>query len=416
MSLVLIIAVLNVGLGFAVAVLLGQRWRAVAAEEGLAAGLWPAIAGRRGEAPSDVPVNTPQPAAKIAPLPMTDDAPPRPPFSPQARAIDECRTHVDAFHERLDAADEQLRAQDSAFDAAAIEACLASLRTATEEYLIHRQQGATQIGDMAAALGADSDAATELQAAVSRQDEQIGHAHERFTQFTSDGDLAQERAELAIETSRLLDANHGVRDALVSAATAFDRVERRLDPNAPCPPDALTGLTTRAGLEVGLAEHWLRDPHRVRALCVAMFDIDGMAGINQAHGHRAGDDILRALAGVFRNELRQEMTVGRFAGEKFCLVMPDIDVRFATNLVERIRQTLELTQFVRGASPIRLTTSSGITESTAEDTARSLFDRADAALREAKRYGRNRTFLHEGKYPTPVIPPNFSLEEKQISI
>jgi hypothetical protein len=45
-----------------------------------------------------------------------------------------------------------------------------------------------------------------------------------------------------------------------------------------------------------------------------------------------------------------------------------------------------------------------------------LMTRTEATLREAKRYGRNRTFLHEGKYPTPVVPPNFALEEKRIEL
>ena len=290
------------------------------------------------------------------------------------------------------------------------------LRTTTAEYLSQREYDESQFGDLDAALGPDSDAGTLLRAAVSRQDEQIEAAQGRFAQFTADGDVAQERQDLVAETSRLLDANHDVRDALTSAAVAFDRNEPRLDANATCPCDGLTELETRAGLEVALAKLWQRDPHRLRALCIAMIDIDAMAAINQAHGHRAGDDVLQALAGVLRTEQRQEMIVGRVAGQRFCLLLPDCDVRVATNLVERIRQTLELTHFVRGTHHIRLTVSCSISEATAKDTARSLFDRVEAALHEAKRYGRNRTFLHEGKYPAPVIPPNFSLAAKEIAI
>jgi hypothetical protein len=57
-----------------------------------------------------------------------------------------------------------------------------------------------------------------------------------------------------------------------------------------------------------------------------------------------------------------------------------------------------------------------VVEAASRDTAASLCQRADAALREAKRYGRNRTFLYEGEYPTPVVPPSFSLEEKPLAV
>lgn len=407
------IAVLNICLGFAVALLLGHRWRALVAAD--AGGLAPC-------AGSPAPHIATAPAAPPAAAPKPDAAPPppkvenRPAASPQAQAVTQCRAHVDTYQQRLDVADQQLRGEGGGFDAAGIEACLEALRTATAEYLSERRSDEAQMGDLETALGRGSDAAAVLRAAVTRQDAQIGTAQERFAAFKSDGDIAQEREELVVETSRLLDANHGVRDALTSATVAFDFAEHRLEADDVCPRDGLTELATRAGLEVALAKLWQRDPHRMRSLCVAMIDIDAMAAINQAHGHRAGDGVLTAVGGILKNDQRQEMIVGRFTGQRFCVLLPDCDSRFASNLAERIRQTLELTHFVHNQNHIRLTVSCGITQSTPEDTPGSLFERVQAALFEAKRYGRNRAFLHDGKYPTPVIPPNFSLEEKEIDI
>ena len=57
-----------------------------------------------------------------------------------------------------------------------------------------------------------------------------------------------------------------------------------------------------------------------------------------------------------------------------------------------------------------------MTDAAPNDTQQQLFERAAAALHEAKRYGRNRTFQHDGKYATPVVPPNFSSREKSIKI
>ena len=65
---------------------------------------------------------------------------------------------------------------------------------------------------------------------------------------------------------------------------------------------------------------------------------------------------------------------------------------------------------------IRVTICCAVVGAASEEAPEGLIERAEATLQEAKRYGCNRTFLHDGKYPTPVVPPNFSLEEKQVTL
>ena len=57
-----------------------------------------------------------------------------------------------------------------------------------------------------------------------------------------------------------------------------------------------------------------------------------------------------------------------------------------------------------------------VTAAVAEDKPETLFARGSVAIQEAKRYGQNRTFLHDGKYPTPVLPPDFGIQEKSVSL
>ena len=97
-------------------------------------------------------------------------------------------------------------------------------------------------------------------------------------------------------------------------------------------------------------------------------------------------------------------------------MFPDSDLRATTNAVERLRQIVELACFVYKNSEIRITVSCGVTEAVGEDTPDSVMARAEATLMEAKRYGRNRTFIHEGKYPTPVVPPKFPIEQRRMTL
>jgi diguanylate cyclase (GGDEF)-like protein len=106
----------------------------------------------------------------------------------------------------------------------------------------------------------------------------------------------------------------------------------------------------------------------------------------------------------------------RFSGQRFLLLLPDVSPRDAATLVEKLRQTIEKSRFRHRGQEIRVTVSCAVTEASSADSPEALFARTEATLYEAKRYGRNRTFLHEGKYPTPVIPPSFVGGEKEIEL
>jgi diguanylate cyclase (GGDEF)-like protein len=122
------------------------------------------------------------------------------------------------------------------------------------------------------------------------------------------------------------------------------------------------------------------------------------------------------MARLLEAETQPSDTVARYAGQRFALVLFDGNVRQAGDLVERIRQTVEAASFYHLEMEIRITLSGAVVEADAESTPQTLLARAEATLQEAKRYGRNRTFAHEGTYPTPVVPPGLSVEEKRITL
>ncbi len=151
--------------------------------------------------------------------------------------------------------------------------------------------------------------------------------------------------------------------------------------------DPLTGLPNKRILMEFLEFELNRAKRKGTPLSVAVFDIDDFKQINDTYGHLAGDQILRALAGVVRKNLRSTDIVGRFGGEEFVVIMPETDLKTAVRVMERLRRTVEETYF----EPVgNLSISVGITELKSDDDTESLLRRADEKLYQAKREGKNR--------------------------
>jgi len=129
-----------------------------------------------------------------------------------------------------------------------------------------------------------------------------------------------------------------------------------------------------------------------------MIDIDFFKNINDAHGHDAGDRILKQFsAGISRN-IRGIDLACRFGGEEFVVIMPETDMAIASLVAERIRQYTETFSFdVGGVNPVAMTTSIGVTSLIGNgDTPETILKRADDALYRAKNDGRNRVSEHIG--------------------
>jgi diguanylate cyclase (GGDEF)-like protein len=188
-----------------------------------------------------------------------------------------------------------------------------------------------------------------------------------------------------------------------------------------CPPqttdrsDPLTGCLNRAGIEADLGAWWTGVADHSR-LCVAMIDIDGLAETNSQFGYRAGNEILKAIAKLLDADRAENVHVARFSGQRFLLMFSDVETASATGTVERCRQTIAKASFEHQDSRIGVTVSCALARSGNDDSPSSLLLRAEAVLREAKRYGRNRTFLSEGKYPKPVTPSEITIEPLRISV
>jgi diguanylate cyclase (GGDEF)-like protein/PAS domain S-box-containing protein len=149
--------------------------------------------------------------------------------------------------------------------------------------------------------------------------------------------------------------------------------------------DELTGLPNRRAWDDELARELARAKRHQERLSVAMIDLDHFKEFNDEHGHQAGDHLLREAASAWRPAVRASDFVARYGGEEFAVLLPGCPPASATEVVDRIR----------AATPMGETCSAGIAAWDGEESAASLVSRADAALYEAKRAGRDRTVLAE---------------------
>ncbi len=156
--------------------------------------------------------------------------------------------------------------------------------------------------------------------------------------------------------------------------------------------DALTGLPNRRALAAALSRE-VSKPRGTRlddVFCVAILDIDHFKSVNDSLGHAAGDQALQAAASVLREDLRDADLVGRWGGEEFMLLTRQTSSDTAVEVCERLRQSFEVASLGDG---LRVTVSLGVALMRPEDDADSIVRRADEALYQAKRQGRNRVVL-----------------------
>lgn len=134
-----------------------------------------------------------------------------------------------------------------------------------------------------------------------------------------------------------------------------------------------------------------------RPMSIIVADIDHFKAINDQHGHDVGDTVIAHLAAILRGGARKSDLVARFGGEEFVMALPRTGLEDARILAERLRECLNcIPVVVAGAGEIRFTASFGIAQQDGVLDFDALFRRADAALYEAKRAGRDRVVLARG--------------------
>lgn len=156
--------------------------------------------------------------------------------------------------------------------------------------------------------------------------------------------------------------------------------------------DYLTGASNRGHFMLQGETELSRAVRYGKPLSLLMLDIDLFKLINDSHGHKAGDDVLKKLVETCRETLREVDIIGRIGGEEFAVLLPETPREQAAEVAERLRVELQETRIVMAQGlPLHFTVSIGVASMTSrEENVDMLLNAADGALYEAKEAGRNR--------------------------
>lgn len=156
--------------------------------------------------------------------------------------------------------------------------------------------------------------------------------------------------------------------------------------------DVLTDLPNRRFFFEQLKQYWYDlSGGRLGRFSLIMIDIDHFKRINDMHGHGTGDEVLRHIARVFRENLRSNEIPARLGGEEFALLMKEVPAEHAGRLAERLCEQLRNNPFRHHGMELRCTISVGVAQTRPSDTSfEDVLQRGDKALYQAKANGRNR--------------------------
>lgn len=178
------------------------------------------------------------------------------------------------------------------------------------------------------------------------------------------------------------------------------RYDERLERDAAI--DALTGLLNRRRLTQIVAQELARARRYNNPLTLALFDVDRFKEVNDRFGHAGGDLALQQIAAGLRKMSRAPDHTARQGGDEFCLLLPETSASEAEVLAGRVAQWLrDAPAYCEGASPITLSVGIAQLDTRADTGADVLWQRADAALYEAKNAGRDRIMVA----PAPIAAP-----------
>jgi diguanylate cyclase len=157
--------------------------------------------------------------------------------------------------------------------------------------------------------------------------------------------------------------------------------------------DTVTGLPNRLAYEERIEQELARWKRFGNPLTMLIWDVDDFKSINDRFGHQAGDKALRVIAQSLKSRLRETDFIARFGGEEFVCLLCGTQGEEALAVAEEMRRSVESNGFHSQGKPVAVTISCGVASFISGDTLADAFRRADQALYQAKRSGKNRCHL-----------------------
>jgi diguanylate cyclase len=205
------------------------------------------------------------------------------------------------------------------------------------------------------------------------------------------GEVLNETRALQVDTLRARDELMATQKRAIEAESRIRELELELERiSDQVSEDQLTGVLNRRGLEHALQRETARAERRHTPLSIGLLDIDNFKKLNDTLGHQAGDSALKHLAEVIRETLRPNDVVARYGGEEFLVLLPDTETAEGIDVMVRLQRELTRRFFLHDNERLLITFSAGVASFEPGEDPDSVIARADAAMYEAKRSGKNR--------------------------
>lgn len=162
-----------------------------------------------------------------------------------------------------------------------------------------------------------------------------------------------------------------------------------LEKNREAMIDVLTEIPNRLAYEKKASEEIARCKRFARPLSMAVWDVDLFKQVNDTYGHKVGDKVLKAIAQLLAERMRETDFIARYGGEEFVMFLPGADESEALEVADALRQKISVCKFNNQGELVKITVSCGISSFSEGDSHESMFERADKALYAAKHNGRN---------------------------
>lgn len=406
-SLVFVIGILNLILGFALAIALEKSFVIY-------------LPTFRANAPPDgagAVSPTPLPSSPSSVEPVQPELPPAAPVSvPDAwaktleAANAEFRTFVEAsahvLRLEVGAYREDLLDIEDLIRSGIVKNNPDSVRDAVQELVTLNDEWVSRQIDAARVMAEKQDAAG------SHTKWGVGLEHRLRTQSSAIQDICARIASVDLisdeegsgkiieDLGHLVRLAHELRDAIQEATVAIVLEEGRLDTMDHSQlNDALTGLKNQLAAEKQLQKWWQEDSRRQRSLSVALLDVDNLGKLNEFASTRVADRLCRALVGVVKHQVGNEPgfeRLFRVCGHQFLLLYADTSHDAATTGVERVRAAIEASQFEFREKQYRLTVRAGVTAARPTDDLSSLLTRLQSLVVAAQEAGGNCACTDQG--------------------
>jgi diguanylate cyclase (GGDEF)-like protein len=277
-------------------------------------------------------------------------------------------------------------------------------------------------GDNETALTRSADFLAHLQELANNVQDLAGQHTTRLGEITAaldnEGDGNADPAKVLAAATAIIKANRQLEQELANTKLEIEEQQRRLETtSAVARTDALTGILNRRAYDEELATRYNHARQTGTPMSLLIFDVDHFKKFNDEFGHQAGDAVLRGVAQVLTSARRDTDVIARYGGEEFCALLPATTLEDAKVAAERLRLAVAQAEFKFEGIALRVTVSVGLAASTDTIDTDMLIKRADTALYEAKKNGRNRSYYHDGQVALPVVvdsaPPSHGFSSQQ---